>query len=161
MSKRKKQKREGCPVCGCALCRCTPKPRPKPGGGYLRAAIEATVQAMAAKNVRGSGPPGPNATHYSTLGIALSAAVPLRVWELEQKGGPSDEDLKRAGEFSQVLGERGDVLLFGGKKGEAGNLFNRLAESIAVLAFCPGGIRTFGMEFAAGPNNPERKGVLT
>jgi hypothetical protein len=36
------------------------------------------------------------------------------------------------------------VLLYGGKRGEAAHLFNRLAQTVAVLAFVPGGIEFCG-----------------
>jgi hypothetical protein len=69
---------------------------------------------------------------------------------LKERGGPSQEDWAKAREFSSVLGERGDVLLFGGgKKGESADLFNRTAAAIAVLSFCPGGVSLFGSHFEA------------
>lgn len=84
------------------------------------------------------------------LAIAISAAVPLRIIELVRRGGPSDADVKAAGEFSQVLGEKGDRLLFRSSvPGETADLFNRLAESIAVLSFCPGGVTMFGQKYEA------------
>jgi hypothetical protein len=82
------------------------------------------------------------------LSIALSAAVPLHIIELQAKGGPDAEDLKKATAMSSVLGERGDVLLFGGgkkgKKGEVAEIFNGLARALAVLSFVPGGVTLFG-----------------
>lgn len=87
------------------------------------------------------------------LAIAMSAAVPLQIMRLEEKGGPTDEDMKKAQEVSGKLGERGDVLLFGGgKKGEVADLFNGTAHAIAVLAFVPGGITIFGQHFEAKKN---------
>jgi hypothetical protein len=80
----------------------------------------------------------------------LGISVPLHIHSLEEKGGPTDEDMKKAKEFSSVLGERGDILLFGGgKKGECAEMFNRTAQAIAVLAFVPGGISIFGSHFEA------------
>jgi len=82
------------------------------------------------------------------LGIALSAAVPLCIQEIDAKGGPSVDDFSEASQFSQVLGEKGDVLLFGSKKkGEAADLFNRTAKAIAVLSFVPGGVTLFGCHY--------------
>lgn len=89
---------------------------------------------------------------------AMSAAVPLRIEALKQKGGPSDEDLKRAREVGVLLAEKGDVFLFGGgKKGEAADLFNKVAEAVAVLAFCPGGVKLFGSTFEANPKGEVKK----
>ena len=82
---------------------------------------------------------------WPLLSIGLSAAVLLRIMEFERKGGPSDADWAEAAAFGDVLACRGDVLQFGSKKkGEAADLFNRTARALAVLAFCPGGVRTFG-----------------
>ena len=90
----------------------------------------------------------------SLLAISLSAAVPLRIMEYERRGGPVEADFARAGEVSQLLAEKGDVLMYGYKdkrtpKGEpsVAHIFNALADAIAVLAFYPGGVRTFGMHF--------------
>jgi hypothetical protein len=81
----------------------------------------------------------------NNLSIALSAAVPLHIVELKAKGGPDAADLKKAQELSQILGERGDILLFGGgKKGEAADMFNSTAHALAVLSFLPGGVKLFG-----------------
>lgn len=78
------------------------------------------------------------------LSIALSVAVPLWVLNIQDQGGVNQQDIQQAREFSHVLGAKGDVLLFGSKKkGEAANLFNLLAKSIAVLSFCPGGVTIF------------------
>ena len=82
------------------------------------------------------------------LSIVLSAAVPLHIMAMRQKGGVTDHDLETAGAFGEVLGEKGDVLLFGSKRpGEAADLFNQLARAIAVLAHCPGGITCFGQRW--------------
>ncbi len=82
------------------------------------------------------------------LCLALSAAVPLRVAEYEKQDGPSPEDVARTRRFSRVLGEEGDVLQYGGrKKGRAAELLNALADALAVLAFCPGGVTFAGMKF--------------
>lgn len=79
------------------------------------------------------------------LHVSLLTAVPLYILEIKEKGGPDEADYKAAREASNALGERGDVLLFGGSKhkGEIAELFNSLAHAIAVLAFCPGGVTIF------------------
>ena len=81
------------------------------------------------------------------LAMSLSAAVPLRMMAMAAKGGPDAEDMKKAQKAGALLGEKGDKLLFGGKDGEAAELFNLLAHSICVLSFCPGGVTTFGQTF--------------
>ncbi len=81
------------------------------------------------------------------LNMVLSIAVPLRIMAMAEKGGPDAEDMKKAHKAGDLLGEKGDKLLFGGKKGEAAELFNLLAHAITVLSFCPGGVTTFGQHF--------------
>jgi len=81
------------------------------------------------------------------MSIALSAAVPLWIMDLRAKGGPDESDVERAREFSQALSEKGDVLQFAGRNGEAAGLFNRLAHAVAVMAFKPGGIYVFGQRW--------------
>lgn len=84
----------------------------------------------------------------NNLGSMLQLAVPLYVERLKEKGGPDTEDFKESQELSSVLGERGDILLFGGgKKGECADMFNKTAKAIAVLSFVPGGISLFGSHF--------------
>ena len=82
------------------------------------------------------------------LQTMMQAAVPLHIMQLQERGGPTEEDMKEAQETSDTLGERGDILLYGrGNKGECAELFNRTAHAIAVLAFVPGGINIFGSHF--------------
>lgn len=82
------------------------------------------------------------------LQITLSASIPLYILQIKEKGEITEKDMERAREFSQVLGEKGDVLLFGSKKkGETAKLFNDLAWSIALLSFCPGGITIFKQHY--------------
>lgn len=84
----------------------------------------------------------------SQLSMALSAAVPLRMMAMAERGGPDASDMKKAQEAVGLLGEKGDRLLFkSAKKGETANLFNSLAHAITVLSFCPGGVNTFGQNF--------------
>ena len=85
------------------------------------------------------------------MSLTLQAGVPLRIMEMEARGGPSDWDLDDARDFAAVLGEKGDILQYGGgKKGEVAALMNRMIRAVAVLAFCPGGVRLFGSHFVGG-----------
>jgi len=80
----------------------------------------------------------------------MGVAIPLHILELQECGGPSEDDLKYAHETSAILSEHGDKLLFKSKKkGETAEIFNRTAKAIAVLAFCPGGVTIFGQHFEA------------
>jgi hypothetical protein len=82
------------------------------------------------------------------LKIALSAAVPLWIQELKNK--PCDELQAMAADAAQIVASKGDLIMFRSKKkGESAAAFNALAKGIAVLAFAPGGVTTFGLHFEA------------
>ena len=80
----------------------------------------------------------------------MRMAAILRIAAMEERGGPGPEDMRKARETADMLGEHGDILLHGGgKPGECADLFNRTAHAIAVLAFAPGGVDVFGARFEA------------
>ena len=76
----------------------------------------------------------------------LACAIPL--WQNDLKKLPwSEVDIQLSG-TAKLLGSRGDLLLFGGgKKGEVAALFNKVAKSIAIMSFWPGGITLFGQHW--------------
>ena len=93
----------------------------------------------------------PGDARGTLLAIALSAAVPLHIMMLQEQGGPLKEQLASCEEIAHHLGEKGDVLLFGGGKiGEAADVFNAVAQGLAMLAFCPGRVTLFGEHWEAG-----------
>lgn len=72
----------------------------------------------------------------------LTIAVPLWIEKLKHK---SFEDFeKRKDAILHSVCAKGDILMYGGKKGEAGELFNVLAEGLAWLALIAKGGVTFG-----------------
>lgn len=77
--------------------------------------------------------------------LHLSVAVPLHVAELLRRGGPDDEDFRRLSEIALDLSANGDRLLY--RSDRAGDLINKLAYSMAVMSFCPGGVKAFGLKF--------------
>jgi hypothetical protein len=83
----------------------------------------------------------------------MPMAVILQVLAMKERGGPNDDDRKKAEETSDMLGEHGDIIIVGPhkgtKKGEVADLFNRTAHAYAVLAFCPGGVEVFGTQVEA------------
>lgn len=84
------------------------------------------------------------------LATALEVAVPLCIHNLQCRGGVTEDILEQARKTSWELAGHGDNLLYRGKKrGETARLFQQVAEAIAVLAFCPGGITIFGLHFEA------------
>ena len=66
------------------------------------------------------------------MDTALRCAFPM--WILELRERDFDYWQTRANICSQVVAEKGDVLMYGTKKkGAAADVFNRLAEGMAVL----------------------------
>lgn len=87
------------------------------------------------------------------LRITLSAAVPI--WIQELRSLTPEERAERIEGSAELLASEGDSLLYsGGPPGKAAELFNRLAEGMAVLAFQPGGVSAFGLHFEADPLGP-------
>ncbi|MCC5636330.1 hypothetical protein LC593_10760 [Nostoc sp. CHAB 5844] len=80
---------------------------------------------------------------------SLEVAVMLRIAEIKRMGYISDYLYHQTQATGELLANKGDTLLFGGKKGEAVQLFNKVAVAIAVLAFQPGGIEVFGVRLEA------------
>jgi hypothetical protein len=76
------------------------------------------------------------------LRITLSAAVPL--WIERLRTTPLAELMKRAPELADVIASKGDVLQYKRKKGESAHAFNALAEALAIMSFCPGGVTFAG-----------------
>ncbi len=78
----------------------------------------------------------------------LQLSVWLRIQKFKQQGGPTEDDYTRAMAFAPILAEKADILLFGGgKKNEVAELFNKLADAVAVMAFVPGGVTVFGEKY--------------
>lgn len=87
------------------------------------------------------------------LQSTLSVAVPLRIEEMKKRPWSFIEE--RARVCGQVIASEGDNILFRSKKeGKTAEVFNRLAEGIACLAFTPGGVKVFGMHFEARVKRP-------
>ena len=88
--------------------------------------------------------------HADNLRIALSAAVPLRIMVLQARGDSKDVDRQILQETTDLFGANDDLLMFLGEKfGETARVFNALAASLAILAFCPGGVTFLGEHWEA------------
>lgn len=78
----------------------------------------------------------------------FNAAIMLHCLELRAQSGPTPEQWALLPEYSQLLSERADVMLFGGgKKGEAADLFDKTCFAVACLSFLPGGITFMGKHY--------------
>ncbi len=84
------------------------------------------------------------------LPLFVATFVPLRILEIQQAGGATDADFKRARTFVPDLCEHGDALLYHEKR-RTGEMAGRLVDAIAVLAFVPGGVTMFGQHFESHP----------
>ena len=97
-------------------------------------------------------------SNHDLLKDMLSVAVFFQIEQIREHGGPTPDDMKRAQETSEILGEHGDILLHGGgKKGECADQFNRTAHAIAVLSFAPGGVTLFGITYDAAEHAEQLK----
>jgi hypothetical protein len=81
-------------------------------------------------------------TAPDVLIIALEAAVPLHIAIM--RDWPARHRINEAQWAAGVIAEKGDVLMFGGKRGEAANAFNALAKGLAAAAYQPGGVTCAG-----------------
>jgi hypothetical protein len=89
----------------------------------------------------------------------MRSEVCRRVEAMKTRGGPTVVDFKRAQETFEMLGEKGDVLLYGGgKPGEYTDLFDRTAKAYSVMAFVPGGVTVFGVQVEVKPTGNEEVG---
>lgn len=91
---------------------------------------------------------------YQEFVTLLSIAVPLRIALLLEQGGATAEDFQRVAGYDDEIG-RADALFFAserrGKRGEAASWFNKVAEALAVLSFCSGGVDLFGLRYESLP----------
>lgn len=83
----------------------------------------------------------PTAVTAHPLRMAMQAAIPLWIMELQADGGPTQEEIAAQQATSDELGAHGDNLLYRSTKpGETARLFNLTAKAVAILSYCPGGI---------------------
>ncbi len=83
------------------------------------------------------------------MAIAISCSVPLYIAEIKQMGYATSDYQDSLREIADLITSDGDVLLYGGNKGEPAKIFNKLAKAVAFLAFQPGGISILEMHFEA------------
>lgn len=75
----------------------------------------------------------------------LMVAVPLHIAEI--RDWTPEQRAERARGIAPLIASHGDDLLYGGPK--CAETFNALALGMACLAFAPGGVKLFGLEFTA------------
>lgn len=81
------------------------------------------------------------------LKIYLEAAIP--VWQHKLKSQPWEYLIERATEAAGIIASQGDLLIERPTKGATAEVFNRLAEGVAILSFLPGGVTFFGVHYEA------------
>ena len=87
---------------------------------------------------------------YRAMQCTLGAAVPMWIhhWLRRRAAGADWEEMRaKLDELGEILGRPGygEALVSGGaREGMTAEAFNAVAEAIAVLSFCPGGITIFG-----------------
>ena len=93
-------------------------------------------------------------TTMDHLRVALSAAVPLCILELEARGCLMEDDMRACKDISQFLGGKADLLMFRVNRcGEAAEVFSQLARGLAILSFAPGGVTFLGEHWESGDTN--------
>lgn len=70
----------------------------------------------------------------------LEVAVPLQILKIKKQGYVP----KVPEDIEELISSHGDDLMFGGKRGKAAEIFNKLAYTLAIMSFYPGGVRIFG-----------------
>lgn len=84
------------------------------------------------------------------LQAGLLAAVPLRMIQLRGMGAREREQTVArwaAADAVEPIASRGDALQYGGRKGQAADVFNHLARGLAALAQAPGGVLFAGVHW--------------
>lgn len=83
------------------------------------------------------------------LQAGLLAAVPLRMIQLRGMGSREREQTvaRWAADAVEPIASRGDALQYGGRKGQAADVFNHLARGLAALAQAPGGVLFAGVHW--------------
>jgi len=96
------------------------------------------------------------------LVLTLEVAVPLRISELASMPAEQRHAVcsRWAAEAVDEIASKGDVLQYGGKRGEAATVFNHLASALAALAVQPGGVTFAGMSWCVELPD-ERRTVVT
>lgn len=88
------------------------------------------------------------------LATHLDVQVQLYICLFLERDGPTDEDFAKASDISLLIAERSDNILYRGKKkGETAELVSKLAWGIALMSFCPGGIKVFGRHWETKNEN--------
>ncbi len=85
----------------------------------------------------------------SVLSFTLSIAVPWRILEIAERGGITEQDVARVKSYlGDLIGPKGmDLFIKSEKEGETAERFHQVADAIAVMAFLPGGITSFGRHY--------------
>jgi hypothetical protein len=89
------------------------------------------------------------------LRATLQVAVPMWIEKLKARSLAEIQERSHS-VLADVIASRGDVLQFASKKTrrQTAEAFNALAEGLAGLGFCPGGVRFAGDHYIA--EHPER-----
>lgn len=96
-----------------------------------------------------------NSPQAALLLSTIEVAVPFAIMDLESAGGPTASDWGWARGWATTLGAKGDMLLYRGGPGQSAQMMADLIRAIAILAFCPGGITTFGLHWSVSARQME------
>lgn len=97
---------------------------------------------------------------HPALLATLEVAVPLRIAELQARGGPKDSDFERVKGYTELITGGADGMLFtGNKRGHAAYVFNCVADALSVMAFVPGGVKFAGEHWEAIADGQPQAGI--
>lgn len=88
------------------------------------------------------------ATIPPLLAATLDVAVPAWLHRIAEERWSWRKLTERARECSTIVASDGDKIMFK-EKGKTATAFNALAEGLACLAHCPGGVRFGGAHYTA------------
>ena len=87
---------------------------------------------------------------HGLLLATLDASVPLHIMKIRNWPFWVRKDYAQGA--LDAIASAGDTLMYGGKRGEAAEVFNHLARGLAVLACAPGGVTFAGIHWCAFPH---------
>lgn len=91
---------------------------------------------------------------FHPLTSFLAVAVPLKIAEYRDRSGgrPSQHDRDRVAATASEISGKGDRLIHAAPgEGGTAELFNRVADALAILAFQPGGVTFMGVQYEVKP----------
>jgi hypothetical protein len=85
-------------------------------------------------------------TKKMVMRLHLEASVPFAIHDLKKQGGPSAYHREKVRGYAWDIAGGGDALLYR-EKLKSAVMMSKLIESLAIMAFQPGGVTFLGLHF--------------